>query len=57
MLMKAQSGDFGRNKDGEVRIWMMSVCLLHRKEYHEIYKAFVKSKDFRSIEPKKKDTS
>lgn len=28
-------------KDGEVHIWMLSICLYHTKEYHEIYKTFV----------------
>lgn len=28
-------------KDGEIQIWMLSVCLYHTREYHEIYNAFV----------------
>ena len=28
-------------KDGEVQIWMLSVCLYHTQEYQKMYSAFV----------------
>lgn len=28
-------------KDGELHIWMLGVCLYHRKEYNAMYESFV----------------